>query len=114
MVAYLLAINDVDVDANANALTPKGEPPVIQAVSCHQLDCLQVLLEDNATDVNRANGRGDALIHTLLAPDRRSFWTVFEKTQQVSDFTKKTPKQMATEVGWADVAAKLSAENRQL
>jgi hypothetical protein len=113
MVTYLMGITGIDV----NALTLKGkEPPVMLAVACRKLDCLQVLLENDATDVNRMNERGDALIHAIIALRRRSYWAAFEKSQKVADLTKKgadgkTPKQMATEVGWTDIAGKLPPEN---
>jgi serine/threonine protein kinase len=108
MVTFLLGITGID----PNSLSPDGNPPIIVAVLSRQLDCLDALLACEAVDVNRKNERGDALVHVLLMVRRREYWHALSKAGRKPELTLKnkegkTPKQIATEIGWTDVATRL-------
>jgi hypothetical protein len=62
--------------------------------------------------VNLKNERGDALVHLLIYLRRREFWHVMWTSKKTVDYLQKngagkTPKQLATELGWTDVASRL-------
>jgi ankyrin repeat protein len=108
MVAFLVAVDGVD----SNLPTPHGDPPVIEAAIYRQLACMQALLEHEGVDVDRPNERGEALVIVLIRIRRREFWHALVTSPKKPDLLQrnregKTPKQVAIDVGWPDVASRL-------
>jgi hypothetical protein len=108
MVTFLLGVSGID----PNLLTPDGTPPVILAPIHRQLECLEAMLACEAVDVNLPNARGDSLVHVLIYCRRTQDWRVFAMAGRKADLARKgaggkTPKQLAIEFKWQEVAASL-------
>jgi ankyrin repeat protein len=106
MITFLLAIDGID----ANARTPQGDTPLTLATRAKQLGAMQALVACEHVDVDAVNQEGYCALHIAICYKSRDLLHVLFKRGvdlMNKDASGNTPKMIATEVGFTELAAKL-------